>query len=98
MGPSIRILGTRQRLERRALAGSTLADMPKGAAPRQRVRLFHWKPEEAKPLIAEMQAAGYKVEYDADRATNWRASRESPPHALVIDLTRMPSHGRYVAN
>src|SRR5437016_1414936 len=64
-----------------------------------RVRLFHWRAEEAKPLIAEMEAAGYKVEYAGDKANgNFRSIREAPPHALVIDLTRLPSHGRYVAN
>src|ERR1700732_2897956 len=67
--------------------------------PMPRVRLFHWRAEEAKPLIAAMRAAGYTVDYPGDNANgNWRSIRESPrPVAAVIDLTRLPSHGRHVA-
>ena len=63
-----------------------------------RVRLFHWRAEEAKPMIAVLRASGYAVEYPGDKANgSWRSMRESPPLAAIIDLTRMPSHGRYVA-
>jgi hypothetical protein len=63
-----------------------------------RVRLFHWRAQEAKPLIAALRAAGYTVDYPGDKANgNWRSLRETPPLAAVIDLTRLPSHGRYVA-
>jgi len=63
-----------------------------------RVRLFHWRAEEAKPLIATLRAGGYTVEYPGDKVNgSWRSLRESPPLAAVIDLTRMPSHGRWVA-
>src|ERR1700687_2499095 len=62
-----------------------------------RVRLFHWRAEEAKPLIAALRAGGYAVDYPGDEANSWRSLRESPPLAAVIDLTRVPSHGRYVA-
>ena len=63
-----------------------------------RVRLFHWRAEEARPLIAILRAGGYTVEYPGDRANgSWRSLRENPPTAAVIDLTRLPSHGRYVA-
>jgi len=65
--------------------------------PIPRVRLFHWRAEEAKPLIAALRAGGYTVEYPGDKANSWRSLRESPPLAAVIDLTRVPSHGRYVA-
>jgi len=62
-----------------------------------RVRLFHWRAEEAKPLIADLRAGGYTVEYPGDEANgSWRSLRENPPHAAVIDLTRLPSHGRHV--
>ena len=63
-----------------------------------RVRLFHWRAEEAEPLIATLRAAGYTVDYPGDKANgNWRTLRQSPTHAAVIDLTRLPSHGRWVA-
>ena len=62
------------------------------------MRLFHWRADEAKPLIAALRAGGYTVDYPGDKANgNWRSLRESPPLAAVIDLTRLPSHGRYVA-
>jgi len=63
-----------------------------------RVRLFHWRAEEAKPLIAALRAGGYTVDYPGDKTSaNWRSLRDSPPVAAVIDLTRLPSHGRHVA-
>ena len=62
------------------------------------VRLFHWKAEEAKPLIALLRTAGYTVDYPGDTVNgNFRTMRQTQPAAAVIDLTRMPSHGRYVA-
>ena len=62
------------------------------------VRLFHWRAEEARPLIALLRAAGYTVDYSGDKSIGaFRAMRERLPVAAVIDLTRMPSHGRYAA-
>src|SRR5579859_477576 len=66
--------------------------------PMRRVRLFHWRADEAKPLIAVLREGGYTVDYPGDKANgSWRSLRESPPMAAVIDLTRLPSHGRHVA-
>ena len=63
-----------------------------------RVRLFHWRADEAKLLIAALRAGGYTVDYPGDKADgSWRSLRENPPCAAVIDLTRLPSHGRHVA-
>ena len=62
-----------------------------------RVRLFHWRAEEAKPLIALLRTAGHTVDYQGDQPGTFRTMRENPPEAAVIDLTRVPSHGRYVA-
>jgi CheY-like chemotaxis protein len=63
-----------------------------------RVRLFHWRADEAKPLIATLRAGGYTVDYPGDKANgSWRSLRENPPLAAIIDLTRLPSHGRHVA-
>jgi hypothetical protein len=61
-----------------------------------RLRLFHWKAEEAAPLIAALKAAGHSVEYQ-EKLASYREARESPPDAFVIDLSRLPSHGREVA-
>lgn len=61
-----------------------------------RVRLFHWKAEEARPLVTVLQAAGHSVDYQ-EKLTSPRELRESVPDAYVIDLSRVPSHGREVA-
>jgi hypothetical protein len=92
-----------------------------------RVRLFHWRAEEAKPLLTVLKAAGYSVDYDArtgparpsrrpatgdgsaeprsvvrassfkEPDSSYREVRARPPDAIVIDLSRLPSHGREVA-
>jgi len=63
-----------------------------------RVRLCHWRESEAAPLIDTLRKAGYTVDYPGDKANgSFRTLREKPAFAVVIDLTRMPSHGRYVA-
>jgi hypothetical protein len=63
-----------------------------------RVRLFHWRADETKPLIAALREGGYTVDYPGDKANgSWRSLRENPPLAAIIDLTRLPSHGRHVA-
>lgn len=61
-----------------------------------RVRLYHWKAEEATALIAKLRAAGYEVVHKPGVRTSLRELKESGPAAVVIDLSRMPSHGRYV--
>jgi CheY-like chemotaxis protein len=64
-----------------------------------RVRLYHWNAKEARPLLEQLQVDGYTVDYPSDNVLErgFRALRESPPHAIVIDLTRLPSQGRHVA-
>jgi CheY-like chemotaxis protein len=63
-----------------------------------RVRLFHWKAQEAVPLIAELEAAGFSVDYEEQlSSSSFRRVRESQPHAFVVDLSSRPAHGREVA-
>src|SRR5438105_4061138 len=62
----------------------------------KRVRLFHWKKDEAGEIIAVLRAGGYGVDYPGPRG-NGRFSVEAAIHAFIIDLSRMPSHGRYIA-
>ena len=67
--------------------------MPAKAA--KRVRVIHWKPEESRPLLDACGEGGFQVEYESDRfPAIARAVRQSPPDAIVIDLSRLPSHGR----
>src|SRR6266853_710010 len=62
-----------------------------------RVRLFHWRAVEAGPLVAKLRAAGYDVVHHSEtQSPSVREIRESGSVAVVIDLSRMPSHGRYV--
>ena len=63
-----------------------------------RVRLFHWNAAGSGALIQSLALAGHTVEYDEKLASQVsRSIRESPPDAIVIDLTRLPSQGREVA-
>src|SRR5262245_47430720 len=75
--------------------------LPEGnrSSAMRRIRLFHWNATEAKLLIGQLRAAGYTVDYPGDKLLErrFRSLRESPPHAIVIDLTRLPSEGRHLA-
>ena len=63
----------------------------------QRIQLVHWKEAEGRERAKELRAAGLSVEYEADGAVALRVSKEELPEAIVIDLTRLPSHGRGMA-
>jgi CheY-like chemotaxis protein len=63
-----------------------------------RVRLVHWKGSEAGALLDTLRAAGHRVDYDEQlHPDGFLAIRQSPPDVFVIDLSRLPSHGREVA-
>lgn len=60
-----------------------------------RVRFIHWKTEEAYPLVRLMEQAGFVVEFDELRYPDlMREVKANPPDVIVIDLSRLPSHGR----
>jgi hypothetical protein len=61
-----------------------------------RVCLFHWKSSEAEHLLKVLRAAGHQVMYES-KMVHYADLRRDPPEAIVIDLTRAPSHGREVA-
>lgn len=63
-----------------------------------RVRLIHWKAEEAAERIAKLEAAGYEAEYTPPDSEAYKALKNNPPQVFVIDLSRMPSHGMEVAS
>lgn len=62
-----------------------------------RVRLIHWNEAEAKERADRLRAAGYQAEYAPFGPGSMRGLRTRRPSALVIDLGRLPSHGRAVA-
>lgn len=64
-----------------------------------RVRVIHWKAAEAEPLLEALRRSGFEPEYDGCTSTPelGRAIRLNPPDAIVIDLSRVPSHGHAMA-
>jgi hypothetical protein len=63
----------------------------------RRVRLFHWKANEAAALIKELKRAGHSVDYDEDLRTYWANRKLHLPEVFAIDLSHRPAHGREVA-
>ncbi len=65
-----------------------------------RVRVIHWKPAEAGPLLEALRVAGAEPEYDGCGSTPElnRVIRFNPPDIILIDLSRLPSHGISMAN
>jgi hypothetical protein len=65
--------------------------------PTRHLRLIHWNEAEAKERATLLEQAGYTVDYSPPTPARMRALKNSPPWAVVIDLTRLPSQGRDVA-
>jgi CheY-like chemotaxis protein len=63
-----------------------------------RVRLIHWNADGAAAGIARLQKAGYDVDFEVPAgAAFFHTVKKHLPDAFVIDLTRLPSHGRDIA-
>lgn len=62
-----------------------------------RLRLIHWKSEEAEQRASVIRALGYEVDARKMDGSSMKEFRSDPPAAVVIDLSRLPSHGREVA-
>jgi hypothetical protein len=63
---------------------------------KKRIRLIHWKEAEAKERAALLKKAGFDVHIGPTQQAEFKALRADPPAAFVIDLGRLPSHGREV--
>ncbi|HET8549037.1 MAG TPA: hypothetical protein VFL57_13565 [Bryobacteraceae bacterium] len=61
-----------------------------------RVLLIHWKHEEAGERLELLRQAGFDAELGALDPRELLAIPDNPPDAIVIDLGRLPSHGREV--
>ena len=61
-----------------------------------RIRLLHWKEEETAPRAERLRQLGYEVDARVLTSSSMKEFRENPPDAVVIDLGRLPSHGREV--
>jgi len=63
------------------------------------VRLVHWNEDEGLRRQKQLEAFGYDAAFDfGDGVLAMRQIRASLPDAVVIDLSRLPSHGREVAH
>jgi CheY-like chemotaxis protein len=63
-----------------------------------RVQLIHWNASEAQSTIKILQNAGFQVQHNAAYSSSlMRDWRQNPPAAFVIDLSRLPSHGKEIA-
>jgi CheY-like chemotaxis protein len=63
-----------------------------------RILLVHWNEKEARERLRKLKALGHKTSVLSDtEKRNFESIRESPPDLFLIDLTRLPSHGREVA-
>lgn len=63
-----------------------------------RVRLIHWNALEAAAYRKLLDKSGLTLEYADELAPElMRSLKTNPPDALVIDLSRIPAHGREVA-
>jgi CheY-like chemotaxis protein len=63
----------------------------------RRAALIHWRPEDAGEGLSALRAAGWEAGLFTPQGGNLKALRDQPSHAVVIDLTRLPSHGLEVA-
>ncbi len=62
-----------------------------------RILLIHWKPADAKTQLEALRTAGHEVTtYSSTAGGGLRELAQPPPDAVVIDLSRLPSHGREV--
>ncbi|MEW6322028.1 MAG: hypothetical protein AB1635_13195 [Acidobacteriota bacterium] len=62
-----------------------------------RVRLIHWNGPEGRERALRLSGMGHEAEFGVlDGPSGLRAVRVNPPDAFVIDLSRLPSHGREV--
>jgi hypothetical protein len=63
------------------------------------IRLVHWNEAEGLERQQQLEAFGFETAFDfGDGLFAARQIKAGPPDAVVIDLSRMPSHGREVAH
>ncbi len=63
----------------------------------KQIVLIHWNEEESKPRVGELRRLGFDVEWIAPRGgQGLQPYIQNPPEAFLIDLTRIPSHGRAI--
>ena len=64
----------------------------------KRIFFVHWNAAEAEERAGRLRQAGYDVEaYWRTDNTGLGLLRANPPDLILVDLSRVPSHGRAVA-
>jgi len=63
-----------------------------------RLQLIHWKESEGLVRAQELRDLGHSVQYEADGSAALALLRAEPVDVIVIDCTRLPSHGRAAAH
>jgi len=64
-----------------------------------KIFLIHWNEDEAQEHVRQLQDAGWQVAWESkDGAHAVNAIKNETPQAIVIYLTRLPSHGRETAD
>lgn len=63
-----------------------------------RLLLVHWNAEEAAERAARLERAGHSVRVLAEQGSPdaYKRALTPPPEAVLIDLARLPSHGREI--
>lgn len=59
-----------------------------------KVRLIHWKAEEAEERAERVRDAGFECDASPFGPRYGEEVRKEPPDIYLIDLSRLPSHGR----
>ncbi len=64
-----------------------------------KILLIHWNLEEGRERVARLEKLGHEVrlEWDVNSSGRRRAIRADPPDLILIDLSRLPAHGREFA-
>ena len=63
-----------------------------------RIRLIHWHGPEGRERKQRLASLGHEAEFeDLEHPAIMRGLRRNPPDVYLIDLSRLPSHGREVA-
>jgi len=61
------------------------------------IRLICWNPDEARKRVGALEEAGFRVDASPIKSSVVAHFRANLPAVVVIDLDRLPSHGREVA-